>query len=64
MENDLLDRFKGEVILFLIYFSTISNLMSLFFSNLEKALFGDVNTHQRNVLPQAEGYVHRFGPGE
>jgi len=28
-----------------------------------KALFGDVNTHQTSVLPQAEAYVHRFGPG-
>jgi len=28
-----------------------------------KALFGDVNTHQAKVLPQAESYVHRFGPG-
>lgn len=28
-----------------------------------KALFGDVNTHHKNVLPQAESYVHRFGPG-
>lgn len=28
-----------------------------------KALFGDVNTHQASVLPQAEAYVHRFGPG-
>lgn len=28
-----------------------------------KALFGDVNTHQTSVLPQAETYVHRFGPG-
>jgi hypothetical protein len=30
---------------------------------LQKALFGDVNTHQKSVLPQAESYVHRFGPG-
>jgi len=29
----------------------------------KKALFGDVNTHQTSVLPQAESYVHRFGPG-
>jgi len=28
-----------------------------------KALFGDVHTHQTSVLPQAETYVHRFGPG-
>jgi hypothetical protein len=28
-----------------------------------KALFGDVNTHQNSVVPQAESYVHRFGPG-
>lgn len=28
-----------------------------------KALFGDVNTHQTSVIPQAESYVHRFGPG-
>mmetsp|Transcript_3568 Transcript_3568/g.5236 ORF Transcript_3568/g.5236 Transcript_3568/m.5236 type:complete len:126 (-) Transcript_3568:484-861(-) len=28
-----------------------------------KAMFGDVNTHQTSVLPQAESYVHRFGPG-
>jgi CDAN1-interacting nuclease 1 len=28
-----------------------------------KALFGDVGTHRSSVLPQAETYVHRFGPG-
>ena len=28
-----------------------------------KALFGDVQTHELDVLPQAEKYVHRFGPG-
>eukprot|EP00550_Attheya_septentrionalis_P004605 CAMPEP_0198290534 /NCGR_PEP_ID=MMETSP1449-20131203/8359_1 /TAXON_ID=420275 /ORGANISM="Attheya septentrionalis, Strain CCMP2084" /LENGTH=368 /DNA_ID=CAMNT_0043989043 /DNA_START=158 /DNA_END=1264 /DNA_ORIENTATION=- len=28
-----------------------------------KALFGDVHTHRTSVLPQAETYVHRFGPG-
>jgi len=26
-------------------------------------LFGDVHTHRTSVLPQAETYVHRFGPG-
>jgi hypothetical protein len=28
-----------------------------------KALFGDENTHRTSVLPQAQSYVHRFGPG-
>jgi len=28
-----------------------------------KALFGDVKTHEQSVLPQADKYVHRFGPG-
>ncbi|OEU20551.1 hypothetical protein FRACYDRAFT_167013 [Fragilariopsis cylindrus CCMP1102] len=28
-----------------------------------KALYGDVDTHQTSVLPQAESYLHRFGPG-
>jgi len=28
-----------------------------------KALYGDVQTHNTSVLPQAETYVHRFGPG-
>mmetsp|Transcript_32486 Transcript_32486/g.71310 ORF Transcript_32486/g.71310 Transcript_32486/m.71310 type:complete len:388 (+) Transcript_32486:41-1204(+) len=28
-----------------------------------KALFGDVQTHNNSVLPQAESFVHRFGPG-
>lgn len=28
-----------------------------------KALFGDVYTHNTSVMPQAESYVHRFGPG-
>ena len=28
-----------------------------------KALFGDENTHKSEVLPQAESYVHRYGPG-
>lgn len=26
-------------------------------------MFGDVKTHQTSVLPQAESYLHRFGPG-
>jgi Protein of unknown function TPD sequence-motif len=30
---------------------------------LRQALFGDVETHATSVLPQAESYVHRFGPG-
>lgn len=28
-----------------------------------KALFGDEVTHKTEVLPQAESYVHRYGPG-
>ena len=28
-----------------------------------KGLFGDVHTHKDSVLPQAESYIHRFGPG-
>ena len=28
-----------------------------------KAMFGDVETHRYSNLPQAESYVHRFGPG-
>lgn len=28
-----------------------------------KALFGDDQTHNFDVLPQAEAFVHRFGPG-
>ena len=28
-----------------------------------KALFGDELTHRADVLPQAEAYVHRYGPG-
>jgi len=28
-----------------------------------KALFGDVRTHKDSVIPQAESYIHRFGPG-
>ena len=26
-------------------------------------MFGDVQTHNSSVLPQAESFVHRFGPG-
>lgn len=26
-------------------------------------MFGDVTTHRTSVLPQAEGYIHRYGPG-
>ena len=33
------------------------------FLSLLKAMFGDFKTHQTSVLPQAESYVHRFGPG-
>lgn len=32
-------------------------------NTMAKALFGDVETHTNNVLPQVETYVHRFGPG-
>jgi len=28
-----------------------------------KALFGDDRTHRDSVIPQAESYIHRFGPG-
>lgn len=28
-----------------------------------KAMYGDVTIHQSSVLPQAEAYIHRFGPG-
>jgi CDAN1-interacting nuclease 1 len=28
-----------------------------------QAMFGDVQTHHASVLPQAEAFVHRFGPG-
>jgi len=28
-----------------------------------QAMFGDVTSHQTSVLPQAEAYVHRYGPG-
>jgi hypothetical protein len=28
-----------------------------------KALFGDEHTHKGEVLKQALGYVHRYGPG-
>jgi len=30
---------------------------------LYQAMFGDVQTHNNSVLPQAESFVHRFGPG-
>ena len=33
------------------------------FQSHTQALFGDINTHQTATLPQAESYVHRFGPG-
>ena len=26
-------------------------------------MFGDAGTHRTSVLPQAEAYVHRYGPG-
>lgn len=26
-------------------------------------MFGDVQTHNSETLPQAEAFVHRFGPG-
>jgi hypothetical protein len=26
-------------------------------------MYGDVDTHQQSVLPQAQSYVHRYGPG-
>jgi len=28
-----------------------------------QAMFGDVGTHGAQVVPQAESYIHRFGPG-
>ena len=33
------------------------------FTRVNQALFGDVKTHNESVLPQAESFVHRFGPG-
>lgn len=30
---------------------------------MAKAFFGDTTTHTTDVLPQAESYVNRFGPG-
>jgi Protein of unknown function TPD sequence-motif len=33
------------------------------YQSLLQAMFGDVYTHQASVLPQAEAFVHRFGPG-
>lgn len=28
-----------------------------------KAMFGDAHTHNTDIVSQAEGYIHRFGPG-
>lgn len=28
-----------------------------------KAMYGDIDTHQNYVIPQAKSYIHRFGPG-
>lgn len=28
-----------------------------------QAMFGDIDTHGRTILPQCETYIHRFGPG-
>ena len=41
------------------------HLLSLIDTSLDycQAMFGDVSTHQTSVLPQAEAYVHRYGPG-
>jgi len=36
---------------------------SVLFYMKYKAMFGDEQTHHSSVLPQAEAYVHRFGPG-
>lgn len=30
---------------------------------INKALFGDAHTHKDSTVPQAESYIHRFGPG-
>ena len=30
---------------------------------LKQALYGDADTHQNSVVPQAKSYIHRFGPG-
>ena len=53
------------------YYSCGCLMHSLFYSHNSisiisphtKALFGDEGTHLTSVLPQAESYVHRFGPG-
>ena len=45
-----------------IIFSNITNSPNIL-HQYSQALFGDVDTHTNNVLPQIEGYVHRFGPG-
>ena len=64
----MLDRFQGEVL-----FIEGVNVRSLSVTKAHaclsslvsprQALFGDVQTHRTSVLPQAESYVHRFGPG-
>ena len=28
-----------------------------------KALFGDTETHNKDIIAQGESYLHRFGPG-
>lgn len=62
----MLDRFKGviAIIIQIIYFQSIfqTQWRYLYFE-LNKALFGDTQTHNEDVLPQAESYLHRFGPG-
>lgn len=72
MEDHLLDRLKGEkegsgterghwLVLLLQELLRVLPLTPLFARHTyAKAMFGDVNTHQTSVLPQAESYVHRF----
>jgi len=40
-----------------------SNIPQSFLALAPQGLFGDEGTHKFSVLPQAEAYVHRFGPG-
>jgi len=72
MEDHLLDRLQGEKegcgterghclgLLLQDLLRVLPLTPSFACLTCTKASFGDVNTHQTSVLPQAESYVHRF----
>jgi hypothetical protein len=58
----MLDRLKGKK-MYNACATLEINLSHSSCTHASQALYGDVKTHRSSVMPQAQAYVHRFGPG-